>query len=124
MSRVSILCRLSATALVSAGLVATGAITSASLAQIPREDQQCFTPTVADAHGAHGSAAARGGFGPDHREISADEQRAIEVRTQKKLEAQGQSLADATASFAGADVPVYVHVMRSKTGAGDVDRDI
>lgn len=120
MSRVSILCRLSATALVSAGLVATGAITSASLAQIPREDQQCFTPTAADAHGAHGSSAARGGFGPDHREISADEQRAIEVRTQKKLEAQGQSLADATASFAGADVPVYVHVMRSKTGAGDV----
>lgn len=79
---------------------------------------ECFEP---EDHGI--AAAARGGQGfgeRDHRDISAAEQRAIAARTKQTLAAKGTTPAAAAAAFAGAEVPVYVHVMRSKSGAGDV----
>jgi hypothetical protein len=60
------------------------------------------------------AASARGGHGADHRGISAEEQRAIAKRTRDLLAAKGGKAA------AAATVPVYVHVMRARNGAGDV----
>jgi hypothetical protein len=68
----------------------------------------CFTPEQ--------GPAARGGFGADHRELSAAEQKAIEARTAQIL----KNKAAPKGTLAAASVPVYVHVMRSSTGAGDV----
>ncbi len=106
-----------------AGTVAfslAGTVAPAS-AMLPTSDRgiECFEP------GDFGlSAAARGGaqgFGErDHRDVSASEQRAIAARTKNRLAARGTTAAQAAASFAGASIPVYVHVMRSKSGAGDV----
>jgi hypothetical protein len=73
----------------------------------------CFTP-------AEGTAA-RGGHGADHREMSAAEQKAIEARTAQILKAKkARGLTPQAGTLASASVPVYVHVMRSSSGAGDV----
>jgi hypothetical protein len=69
----------------------------------------CFVPPG-------GGAAAKGGHGADTRDISASEQKAIEARTTQLLRARGGVQLKASA----ASVPVYVHVMRSSSGAGDV----
>ncbi len=66
----------------------------------------------------HAGDSARGGRGADHRDITAREQRAIARRTQAILE--GKQVSGESAALAAASVPVYVHVMRSKSGAGDV----
>ncbi|MGW5192443.1 zinc metalloprotease [Kribbella sp. NPDC004138] len=68
----------------------------------------CFTPEE--------GPAARGGFGADHRELSAAEQKAIDVRTAEILKAKKARVG----TLASASVPVYIHVMLSKSGAGDV----
>jgi hypothetical protein len=68
----------------------------------------CFTPEQ--------GAAARGGFGADHRELSVKEQQAIDARTAQILKAKGHN----AKQLASASVPVYVHVMLSTSGAGDV----
>ncbi|HEX6148198.1 zinc metalloprotease [Nocardioides sp.] len=73
-------------------------------------DQACV---VVDEHGH--SDTARGGFGPDTRAVSAAEQRAITQRTHRLLRAQQDRQAAASVT-----VPVYVHVMAAKNGAGDV----
>ncbi|NIK62311.1 zinc metalloprotease [Kribbella shirazensis] len=66
-------------------------------------------------------SAARGGFGADHRELSAAEQKAIDARTAQILKAKAaRGLAPKAGTLASASVPVYVHVMRSSSGAGDV----
>lgn len=75
----------------------------------------CFDPS---AHGlAHGSAAARGGEGLDHRPITAAEQARIEARTEALL---------AGTRAAGQEkrirVPVRVHVMAARNGAGNVPK--
>lgn len=78
----------------------------------PHADE-CVTP--ADNH------SARGGHGPDTREIGAAEQRAIDARTARLVAAKrARGLAPAPGKLAAATVPVYVHVMRSASGSGDV----
>ena len=73
----------------------------------------CFDPHDVGA-GAKGGAAR----GPDHRDISAKEQRAIDKRTKEIVAAKVG--ASALAGNSKANVPVYVHVMLSASGAGDV----
>ena len=87
-------------ALTLAGLPATPAA-----AAIVSGDMPCFAPDM--------SSSARGGYGPDTRAVSADQQRAISRRTDRILD-QGRRPA------AGTTVPVYVHVMAAADGAGDV----
>ncbi len=89
------------------------------------------TPAHAQVPGGAGSAcletaghdaadAARGGHaGLDHRDISAAQQRAIEARTDRRLEAMSAKAKKKAQSLA-ATVPVYVHVMRDAAGNGDV----
>jgi hypothetical protein len=73
----------------------------------------CIVPTGHDSEDA-----ARGGHGTDHRDVSLKQQRAIEARTKSILKAKGTSLSEAAA--VSATVPVYVHVMAGKNGAGNV----
>ncbi|MGW6278221.1 zinc metalloprotease [Kribbella sp. NPDC055071] len=88
---------------------------SQATAQLPagQAANPCVTPVEGD--------AARGGFGADHRELSAAEQKAIDARTAEILKAKAaRGLAPKAGTLAAANVPVYIHVMRSSTGAGDV----
>ena len=64
------------------------------------------------------AAAARGGRGPDHREVSLAERRQIARETKARLRAKGLTRAEIEATTA--TVPVYVHVMAAADGAGDV----
>jgi hypothetical protein len=73
---------------------------------------QCF-----EVEDAHAGSSARGGHGPDHREVTARQQRAIAQRTTAILDAKRS---EGQVAALAASVPVYVHVMRSKSGAGDV----
>jgi hypothetical protein len=73
----------------------------------------CIVPTGPDS-----ADAARGGRSTDHRDVSLKQQRAIESRTRSILKAKGTSLSAAAA--VSATVPVYVHVMAAKSGAGNV----
>jgi hypothetical protein len=78
--------------------------------QLPSAD--CFVPE---------GAAARGGHGPDTREVSAAEQKAIEARTAQLLkEKAARGVGVPKGALAAANVPVYVHVMRDAAGNGDV----
>lgn len=63
-------------------------------------------------------AAARGGRALDHRGIGAAEQQRIERRTDRILDRRG--IPARKARSAAATIPVYVHVMASSSGAGDV----
>ncbi|MEV8379016.1 zinc metalloprotease [Kribbella sp. NPDC056861] len=73
----------------------------------------CFTP--------QGGATARGGFGPDTTQLTAAQQRVIEAASDRLYAVkQRQGLAPSAGRLAAAEVPVYVHVMRSNSGAGDV----
>ncbi|ADB30426.1 conserved hypothetical protein [Kribbella flavida DSM 17836] len=84
-------------------------------AKLPAEglSNPCFTP--AD------PTSARGGQEADHRELSVAEQKAIEARTAELVAAKrARGLAPAAGRLAAANVPVYIHVMRSSSGAGDV----
>ena len=84
-----------------AGLAATPAGAAIVSGEMP-----CFVPDV--------SSSARGGYGPDTRAVSADQQRAISRRTDRILD-QGRGK-----QTAGTTVPVYVHVMAAADGTGDV----
>ncbi|TCC58255.1 zinc metalloprotease [Kribbella pittospori] len=79
--------------------------------QAPASD--CFVPP--------GNAAAKGGHGPDTRDISAAEQKAIEARTAQILKAKAaRGTGVPKGALAAATVPVYVNVMRDAAGNGDV----
>jgi Pregnancy-associated plasma protein-A len=66
-------------------------------------------------------ASAKGGPGPDTREVSVAEQKAIEARTAQLLKAKAaRGIAVPKGALAAASVPVYVHVMRDAAGNGDV----
>ncbi|MEU4603360.1 zinc metalloprotease [Kribbella sp. NPDC023972] len=79
--------------------------------QLPSAD--CFVPPA--------GASARGGHGPDTREVSAAEQKAIEARTAQLLKAKAaRGIAVPQGALAAANVPVYFHVMRDAAGNGDV----
>ena len=99
-----------------AALALTGAMAPAEAA-VPASDRgaACF-----DLHDV--GAGARGGEarGADHRDVSAKEQRAIAMRTKEILAAKGSSPQEAASTFAGASIPVYVHVMLDSKGNGDV----
>lgn len=83
----------------------------------------CFDPTAVN-------AAARGASNPragDTREISAKQQAAIEARTKKILAAKGKPGGGGGGGGGGTgtggplnNIPVYVHVMASSSGAGNV----
>ncbi len=73
----------------------------------------CFDPA---AWGLGGSAARGAHGGVDHRGISRSEQRAIAAKTRRILDRKGTT----TAARTSAQVPVYVHQMLSKRGAGAV----
>jgi hypothetical protein len=92
-------------------LVAAGPAATAQVAVDRTSD--CI---AADAHDQ--AAAARGGREGDTRPISDLEQERIRGEVTKRLKAQGETRS--TAAAAAASVPVYVHVMRDASGAGDV----
>ena len=75
----------------------------------------CFNPNSV------GAAAARSIHGDhaDTRGVTLKQQRAIDARTARILEAKGLS-AKPSAALAGASVPVYFHVMLDDRGRGDV----
>ncbi|WP_211357231.1 zinc metalloprotease [Nocardioides rubriscoriae] len=74
-------------------------------------EQECFEP------GPDLATSARGGQATDHRDITRAEQRAIERRTDRIL---SRTSARQRRAAVAAPVPVYVHVMAAKNGAGDV----
>ena len=103
-----------AVALTFAGAVAPAA------AVTPTSDRgaaECFDPHDVGA-GARG--AGNNHQGPDHRDVSASEQRAIAKRTARILATRGVSKAEAKKQAAATSIPVYVHVMRDDDGSGDV----
>ncbi|GAB3668386.1 zinc metalloprotease [Nocardioides korecus] len=104
------------------GLVAPAAGSTAASASTgaPHPRTAVSTACVDRATGT-GAAAARGagGHGPDTRGVSAAEQRRIEARTRTVLSQRSAERRRAAAASIGA-IPVYVHVMRAKNGAGDV----
>ena len=61
------------------------------------------------------ASSARGGRALDHRGISRVEQERIAKKTDRRLAGRSSG-----AAITAATIPVYVHVMRSKSGAGDV----
>lgn len=108
--------RATSAAVLSAGALVLGVVGPAHASQVAPAGADCVA-----ARGAESDAAnARGanGHGADTRSISAAEQARIEKRTSKLLADRGTSRATAAATTA--TVPVYVHVMLSKAGAGNV----
>lgn len=100
-------------------LALAGALAPASAA-MPSADRaaaECIDP-------ADGGASARGGGdehrGPDHRDVSTREQRAIEKRTDRILADKNVSRAEARRQAAAASIPVYFHVMQAEDGSGNV----
>jgi hypothetical protein len=105
-----------------AGLAATALLTVVGLAapaqaRVADPGTACLTPRTNEE-----AAAARGGAtGLDHRGISAAEQRAITRRTNSLLAARVPGTSGrGSIALVAQTVPVYVHVMRDATGAGDV----
>jgi len=79
--------------------------------------RECFNPQSVGA-GARSGSAARG---RDTRDVTGDQQRAIERRTQGILAGNGYSSNQTSNPAAGTvDVPVYVHVMMDSAGNGRV----
>jgi hypothetical protein len=100
-------------ALLTAGAVVLGGIAPASAStQLPANAGTCVT--------AHHGSAARGlhGRGADTRDISVAEQQRVEQRTSDLLARRG--ISKRQAALTSGSVPVYVHVMAGKTGAGNV----
>ena len=113
-------------ALTCALALSTSAVPSVSASASGRTGTDCFDPTTVD-------AAARGATNPrahDTREITATQQAAIEARTKKILAAKNAGAAKGKPGGGGGggtgtggplnNIPVYVHVMTSTSGAGDV----
>ncbi|MFF1818393.1 zinc metalloprotease [Kribbella sp. NPDC058245] len=101
--------------LLAGGALAFSPLGGTATAQLPVEHtaNPCLTPAE--------GPVARGGFGKDHRDLSASEQQSIEAKTAAILKAKAaRGLAPKAGKLAAATVPVYFHVMRSSSGAGDV----
>ncbi|WP_328996718.1 zinc metalloprotease [Kribbella sp. NBC_01245] len=116
----SLITRPRALAVMVAGIALTfsplGGSASAQLPADGLDSLNCVTPD-----GVPESQAARGGNDADHREVSAAEMAKIDARTASIVKAkQARGLAPTNGRLAAATVPVYVHVMRSSSGAGDV----
>ena len=117
-------------ALTCALALSTSAVPVLSATAAGSADKDCFDPTSV-------GAAARGATNPragDHRDITVKQQRAIEARTKQILAAKAAGAAKGKPGGGGGgtgtggplnNIPVYVHVMASASGAGDVsDADI
>jgi len=98
--------RLAAAAAASVCLVGLTGLGPTAQAKVADVDAACVT---ADAR----SDSARGGRGPDHRDVSATEQRAITRDARAIVQKKGGPVS-------GTTVPVYVHVMAGTDGEGDV----
>ena len=99
-------------ALTTISLSFVGMTAVAAPAQARVADAECI-----ETHDEHASDSARGGGperGADHRDVSAAEQKQITARAKELARANG-----GTAALA-ASIPVYVHVMAAKNGAGNV----
>lgn len=99
-----------------AGLMFAGSVAPAQAAR-PAADRaaSCFDP-----HDVGAGSAARGGRqGLDHRDLTAREQAAIEMRTKEILAAK-RAKSGSAGTVSGAAVPVYVHVMADANGNGNV----
>jgi len=112
-------------ALTCALALSTSAVPVLSATAAGSVEKECFDPTAVD-------AAARGATNPradDHRDISAKQQRAIEAKTKQILAAKALGAAKGKPGGGGGgtgaggplnNIPVYVHVMASASGAGNV----
>ncbi|VXB75504.1 zinc metalloprotease [Nocardioides sp. AX2bis] len=127
---------LAAVALATAALIATGPAATAAPAPSPSPEPSSAVAsstetgcragghqqgpgreTSADASAGPAARTSRATQGPDHREVTPAEQRAIEARTDLLLAQRAPGAA------AARDVPTYVHVMAGEDGEGDVGRD-
>ncbi len=102
-------------------VAAVGGLTLTTLAASPAHARPVLPdgPACVDEPGHDGAgSSARGGYGPDHRDISAAEQRRIARTTKARLRSAGVTEAEVEATTA--TVPVYVHVMAASDGTGDV----
>ncbi len=97
-------------AVTSAGIVSLTLTAFAAPASARVAEAQVACIQTADAS----SSSARGGRALDHRDISSVEQERIAKKTQRRLANRSSS------ARTDANIPVYVHVMLSKSGAGDV----
>ncbi|SDC24341.1 zinc metalloprotease [Actinokineospora iranica] len=76
---------------------------------------ECLTPP------GNQNAAAKGTRAPDHEPMSAEDVDRVEARTGKLLaQKRTQGYFVPQGALASATIPVYVHVMMSASGAGDV----
>ena len=111
-------------ALTCALALSTSAVPALSATASGSTGKDCFDPSTA-------SAAARGASNPragDTRAITAKQQAAIEARTKKILASKGQGKPGGGGGGGGGtgtggplnNIPVYVHVMTSTSGAGNV----
>ena len=104
---------LASSAVLGASLSIAALAAPAAALQPPPRGSACFDPESA-------GAAARGAERPqDHRDISAREVRAIEIRTARILRNRDATTSAAEVSSKGS-IPVYVHEMRAANGAGNV----
>lgn len=114
--------------LLGAGSAAAAAPPPSSVGAAETPTTVCPTGGQGHGHETSGDASARSAGartagprtvrGPDHREVSVVEQRAIEARTDQLL-AQRSAGAPAVR-----EVPTYVHVMAGEDGEGDVGRAV
>lgn len=119
--RVAAAAAASATAL---GVIGLAAPTQARVAE-PEASATCLVPSSHTGHpsndwtgsAARGTAVVRGN---DHREMTASEQRAIAQRTRTILARKGTTPSVAGSTSLAVSIPVYVHVMAAKNGAGNV----
>ncbi|MBA2444154.1 MAG: zinc metalloprotease [Nocardioidaceae bacterium] len=79
--------------------------------------QRCIDAQAQDS----GARAATNGRQPDHRDLTVEEKQAIEQRADRILREKRFSSYDA--GTLSVDVPVYVHVMLSESGEGNVSRE-
>lgn len=112
-------------ALACAFAMSTSAVPALSASAAGSAGKDCFDPTAVN-------AAARGASNPranDHRDITVKQQRAIEAKTKQILAARGASASKGKPGGGGGgtgiggplnNIPVYVHVMTSTSGAGNV----
>jgi hypothetical protein len=98
-------------------LVLAGATALALAAPVLPTSGAAFAGAELDGCSTGAGASAKGGRAADHRDISASEQRSIETRSKKLAAAKAPT---ATTGNSKSAIPVYIHVMLSSTGAGDV----
>ena len=111
-------------ALTCAFALSTSTVPALSASASGGTGKNCFDPTSVDA-AARGAANPRAG---DTRAITAKQQAAIEARTKKILASKGRAGSTTGSAAAGStgtggplnNIPVYIHVMTSTSGAGNV----